>query len=227
MRILFYTYFINLSFGIRTALFTIRKRIHPPVQRPEKIGNFDQPRAFLCIVYLILNMVIPVNKRRFPTLFCICLILSILLAFRIIYSIKHFNEVYDNRAYIVAYFSLFIYLFIVTIISFLDYMKTVFDKNASLTVTAYGINDNLSIFSVGDINWSEIIDIKISNALNTDFLIIIVKDPQSFINRKNRLKQRPLKSFLKRFGSPIAISQKRIDYNLTELKDVLTRAMHK
>lgn len=58
-------------------------------------------------------------------------------------------------------------------------------------------------------------------ALNTNFLVIEVKNPESFINMKSKLKQRTLKSFFKKFGSPIVISQKRVDIDLNELKEKL------
>ena len=102
-----------------------------------------------------------------------------------------------------------------------------FDKSAVLTISENGINDNLSIFSVGNIAWTDITDIKITTAIQTNFLVIGVTDPQSFIDRKSKLKQRPLKSFLKKFGSPIVISQKRIDYDLTDLKEILRRTQPK
>jgi hypothetical protein len=57
--------------------------------------------------------------------------------------------------------------------------------------------------------------------LKTDFLVIEVTNPQSYIATKNRLTQKTLKSLFKKFGSPIAISQKRVNYKLTGLKDLM------
>lgn len=114
-----------------------------------------------------------------------------------------------------------------TVIAFLEYLKTRFDNSAVFTISDNGINDNLSIFSVGNISWTDITDIKIITALRTNFLVIGVANPQSYIDRKSKLKQRTLKSFLKKFGSPVVISQKRVDYDLNKLKEKLTQARPK
>ena len=173
-------------------------------------------------------MTIPANKKRFPIVFLGGLIVSVLLFILIVDTVKHFNdEGYNNSIYLGAFIGLSVWVLALTIFAFLEYIKTVFDKNAVLTISENGINDNLSIFSVGNISWTDITDIKIKTALKTDFLVIGVTYPQSFIDKNSKLKQRPLKSFLKKFGSPIVISQKRIDYNLTDLKEILLRTQPK
>ena len=173
-------------------------------------------------------MTIPTNKKRFPIAFLIGLTVSSLLILLIINTINHFNDKdYYSGIYLVSYIILSIWILALTIFAFLDYLKTMFDKTAVLTINENGINDNLSIFSVGNISWTDITGIKIITALRTNFLVIEVTDPQSFIDRKIKLKQRTLKSFSKRFGSPIVISQKRIEYDLVELKEILIRTKNK
>ncbi len=169
-------------------------------------------------------MTIPVNRKRFPIVMLGGLLLSFLFIFFLIDPLKHFNdEGYDNSIYLGVLIGASLTIFAVTILSTLEYLKTLFDKNAALTITDEGINDNLSIFSVGDISWTEITDIKVMTALKTNFLVVGVTNPQSFIDRKSIFKRRTLKKFLKKFGSPIVISQKRVDYNLNDLKNILIR----
>lgn len=167
-------------------------------------------------------MTIQVNRKRFPTIFIIGLLGSILLTFLIISTLKNFDDNgYVNRINLGAYIGLLIVVLALTIITFLEFLKTRFGKSTELTISENGIYDNLSIFSVGNINWKDISDIKVVKALNTNFLVIEVKNPESFINMKSKLKQRTLKSFFKKFGSPIVISQKRVDIDLNELKEKL------
>jgi hypothetical protein len=173
-------------------------------------------------------MTIPANKKRIPIVLLCGLIVSVLLIVLIVDTVKHFkDEGYNNSIYLGSLIGLSIYVMPLTIFSFLDYIKPMFDKNAVLTISEKGIKDNLSIFSVGDISWTDITDINITSALKTDFLVIGVTNPQLFIDRKSKLKQRPLKSFQKKFGSPIVISQKRVDYKLTDLKDILINTKSK
>lgn len=169
-------------------------------------------------------MTIPASKRRFPIVLLGGLAVSAVLILAIVNLLKHFNEdLYNNGIYLAGYIGLCIWILTLTMFAFLEYIKTIFDKNAVLIISDDGIYDNLSIFSVGNIGWMDITEIKVTTALKTKLLIIGVTDPQSFIDRKGRFKQRTLKSFLKKFGSPIVISQKRIDYDLMELKEILLR----
>ena len=193
------------------------------LQKPTKLlKNVSQDTFKICF------MTIPVNKKRFPIVFLIGLIVSVLLIILIVDTVKHFHDKgYDNSIYLGAFIGLSIWILGLTIFAFLEFIKTMFDKSAMLTISDNGINDNLSIFSVGNINWTDISDIKITTVLKVNFLVIGVTDPQSFIDRKSKLKQRTLKSFLKKFGSPIVITQKRIDYDLTDLKEILLRTQPK
>ena len=173
-------------------------------------------------------MTISTNRKRLPIAFILGLLVSTLLILLIVDTIKYFEDQGYNRIILIGtLIGLLFWILIYTILSFLDYTKTTFDKDAALTITDDGINDNLSIFSVGNITWTEITDVKIATALKTNFLVIGVTNPQSFIERKSKFKQRPLKSFLKKFGSPIVISQKRIDYDLTDLKEILIKTKPK
>ncbi|MEP6676902.1 MAG: STM3941 family protein [Ferruginibacter sp.] len=167
-------------------------------------------------------MTIPANRKRFPVVFVSGLLASVLLILLIIDTLKHFNDKgHADSILIGAYIGLTFWVVILTVIALLEYIKTTFSKQAVLIITDKGIHDNLSIFSVGDISWAEITDLRIVKLLRTDFLVISVTNPQSFIHRISKLKQRPLKSYLKKFGSPIVISQRRINYNLEDLKEIL------
>src|SRR4051794_2546927 len=111
-------------------------------------------------------MIIPANRKRFPIVFIIGMIVSTLLILLIIDTIRYYNgDGFKDSIMIGAYIGLLFWAITFTIYSFLEYRKTTFDKNAVLTITDNGITDNLSIFSVGNISWAEITDIKITTAL--------------------------------------------------------------
>jgi hypothetical protein len=63
--------------------------------------------------------------------------------------------------------------------------------------------------------------VEVRQALKTNFLIIQVHNPDSIISRQRKWKQRTLKGFQKKFGSPVVISQKRIEDKVEAIKDVL------
>jgi hypothetical protein len=168
-------------------------------------------------------MTIPANRNRFPILLILGLISSAILIIVLINAIKHFNEDgYNSAIFVGAYSGLLYWAIRLMCISFIEYYKTTFDKNAVLTISENGIDDNLSIFSVGKVGWPEITNVTITNLYKTDFLIIKVADPESLIERRTGYKQRILKGYIKRFGSPIVISQKRVNFKLADLKDILS-----
>ena len=117
-------------------------------------------------------MIIPANKKRFPIVFLGGLIVSVLLIMLIADTVKHFNdEGYYNSIYLGTFIGLSIWILALTTLAFLEYIKTIFNKKAVLTISGNGINDNLSIFSVGNISWADITDIKIITVLKTKFLV--------------------------------------------------------
>jgi|GEM_PF-2201151 len=167
-------------------------------------------------------MKIPINKKRFPLFLVIGILLWILLKRFAANPRSYFDNTYD---FVIFYWIVGIALWAAffTIIGLLDIAKTLFDKNAGLTIEEDGIYDNLTIWSVGKIHWTDIAAIKIVSALNTDFLVIEVADPQSFIGDKNKIQRWVLKSFQKKFNSPIVISQRRINYDVYKLMEELQK----
>jgi hypothetical protein len=162
-------------------------------------------------------LIIEANKRKFPFSLIIGIIISVLLVYAII-SHKNDSGV-DGFMYIVNYLFLSVFAIGFTLIAFADYLKTLFDKKAVLTITEYGINDRLGIFSCGEISWAEVNDIKIINVLQRNLIIVILSNPTEIIEKQNKFKQWALKSLLKKFGSPMVIFERKIDFDLQELRN--------
>ncbi len=170
-------------------------------------------------------MIVPVNKKRVPVALIIGLALLVLLIFLVIEPLKKFNEEgFHDEFYLGSIIGALLSISILTILSALDYVKILFDKNAGLEITDKGIIDNLSIFSVGEISWQEITEIKVATTIKVSVLTISVKNPQVFCSRINFLKRVAIKRLIKKFGTPVFISQTRVDYNLNDLKDLLIKA---
>lgn len=90
-----------------------------------------------------------------------------------------------------------------------------------LQISDKGLNDNLSIFSCGEISWSDISGVEILKAIKADFLVVELFDTEKFLSDKNFVQRYVLKKYIKKWGSPIIISEKRVDYNLNELKHII------
>jgi len=111
--------------------------------------------------------------------------------------------------------SVFLYY---AVIAFIEYLKTKFDKDAMLTISDYGIDDNLSIFSCGKIPWVDIKGATILKVAKTEFLVVNLHNNEKYLSDKNFIQKRVLRGFIKKSGSPVLISQYRVDYNLNDIK---------
>lgn len=173
-----------------------------------------------------MNIIVSIKRNRFPIVFAVSFLLTILFTLNLINSKTEnmymdglFNWIFNSMILLVP--------LSYTIISLSEYIKTKFDKKASLIIADNGINDNLSIFSCGNISWTEISDVKTATVLKTNFLVVLLTNPVSFIEKQNIFKRKILKSYFKKFGSPIVVSQKRINYDVNDLKAVLLEAKRK
>lgn len=164
-----------------------------------------------------MNVTIKTNKKRIPTVFIASLAVSCIFFLGLISD--HQGNPWFN--YLPLYVFVLGYAVMVTVVSLADYLKTLFDRNAKLTITDGELFDNLSIFSCGKISYDDISDVEIKTAFNTDLLIIRLYDSNKYLNNQNSFKRYFLKLNVRKWGSPLVISEKRIEFNLEELKEII------
>ena len=166
------------------------------------------------------NIKIPVNRKRFPVLLVVGLFFTVLIMtlLRLGGNVDPAEELTKR---VIDSVILLIPLFY-TCSALVEYMKTLFDKDAALFVSEKGIDDNLSVFSCGEISWSEISGVEIVQLLNMEILVVKLANPMDVINRQSILKRWILRRYVRQGRSPIMISEKKIDYNLHDLKNILT-----
>lgn len=96
------------------------------------------------------------------------------------------------------------------------------DKKPGLTINRQGITDNSSGVSAGLIPWTDIQEIKISKVMNQKFLMLIVKNPEYYLNKvTNPLKRSAMKMNYTFYGSPISISSNALQTNFNNLYKLL------
>ncbi|MBN9384290.1 MAG: hypothetical protein J0H74_26295 [Chitinophagaceae bacterium] len=167
-----------------------------------------------------MNISIPINRKRFPFAVVAYLLVTVLFVFNLLYRWDAIEGASGPTDWILRIIPIGFALFM-TIISLADYIKTLFDKNASLSISERGIDDNLSLFSCGEIPWNEILGAEIIKVFKTDMLIVHILDKEKYIARQKPIARLVLKRLLRKWGSPVVISAKRIDYDLQELKEVI------
>lgn len=91
-----------------------------------------------------------------------------------------------------------------------------------LTINEKGIIDNASGISGGLILWEDIIDIEKTTVVNQEFLKIVTRNPQLYIDRqKSVFKKKAMLLNYKSYGSPIFISANALQVNFETLFEII------
>jgi hypothetical protein len=164
-----------------------------------------------------MDIIVTTNKKRIPIAFLIGLLASIIFYM----AISNNHDDVPWYYYLPAYIVLFIYAFIFTLITLFEYVRTMLDKNAILKISNEELYDNLGIFSCGKISWSDLTNVEIVEAYKANFLVVKLSHNSKYMHDKNFIQRYVLNKWIKKWGSPIVISEKRINYNLYKLKDII------
>jgi len=107
-------------------------------------------------------------------------------------------------------------------------LKKLQDNKFGLIVDKTGITDNASGISAGHIPWSDIKEITTSQVMNQKFLMILVSNPNDYIDRQtNVIKRKGAELNYQNYGSPISISTNSLKCNFDELKNILQTQLDK
>lgn len=95
-----------------------------------------------------------------------------------------------------------------------------------LIIDQHGITDNSTGINVGFIPWGDIITLKeAKNFLNYKLIVLIVRNPDEYINKSGWISQGGLQAQYKQFGSPIVISAGNLEYDTEELITMLNKRL--
>ncbi len=170
------------------------------------------------------NIVIPARRSRIPVPFFIGIFASAFFLFLFITDDRSLPFFYLRAFYLV----LLGYSCTISIISLLDYLKTIFDKNASLVLSDKTLEDHLSILSCGSIPWEDVsgVTIKKSKRFDLHFLVVTLTDDNKYLKNKNPVLRFVLKKYIRNFGGIMVISDKRIRYDIQKLKEDIFERFH-
>ncbi|MDO4436156.1 MAG: STM3941 family protein [Cardiobacteriaceae bacterium] len=101
-----------------------------------------------------------------------------------------------------------------------------FKRRAGLYLSAQGIDDATTLFSVGEISWAEIIGIRRGKVGNQRALLIDIRSPQQLIENKTNVLQRYiLRGHLRKSGTPVVVGEMSISAAFDELEEALNREL--
>jgi hypothetical protein len=102
-----------------------------------------------------------------------------------------------------------------------------FDKRAGLVIDESGITDNSNATSVGLIAWEDILSIETQQVASTKFLLIIVKNPEVYLERAKGIKRRLLKANMRYYGTPLSITSTSLNYDFDDLEKLVKSGLEK
>ena len=141
-----------------------------------------------------------------------------------IQSISSFRLFFNNPIYVYGFGFVSIAVFGILALFF---FRKLFDKKPGLIFTNSGIIDNASAVSAGFIPWSEVIGSEIFEMQRQKMLIIMVKDPEKYVDRGNAVQRTLNKANYKMCGSPITISANALKINFSELRALFDQYQRK
>ncbi|OIQ35199.1 MAG: hypothetical protein BM555_04150 [Crocinitomix sp. MedPE-SWsnd] len=96
--------------------------------------------------------------------------------------------------------------------------KKMNDGSAGLIINRTGINDSSSHIGLGQIKWSDIVEIKEEESVRTGLLLIVVKKNEKFLRQaKNSAISRLLRQNIRMYDTPVAIDPSYLDGSLKKI----------
>ncbi len=139
-------------------------------------------------------------------------------------SSRSFNLFLNNPIYVYGLGFLSIVIFGLLGLFF---FKKIFDSKPGLIFSNTGIVDNASAVAAGFIPWSEVAGYDVFEMNGQKMLIIMVQDPQKYVDRGNAVKRTLNQANLKMCGSPISISANALKINFSELRSIFDEYQRK
>jgi hypothetical protein len=176
-------------------------------------------------------VIIFVNKKQFPYNLFILIVITAYFAWNLL-QIQAEGNVFNgfNYIYYIFYSFLLVITLYRTILQGYNYLYAVFSEHSRLVIDDKGIDDRLTIYSLGQIDWTDVESIEKKNISFYNVLLIRLKNPEAFIEQQSGWKRRDLKRLKRKWGTPMIISQRIINYNLDELelemKDRFDKVLH-
>ncbi|HVU95397.1 MAG TPA: STM3941 family protein [Puia sp.] len=160
---------------------------------------------------------IPLNRKRFPYGAIILSYVTGVIVFWLVNGTIDSHIPFNLALSLVVLF----YFSQATCFSWADYWHNTFNKKASLILDDAGIEDQSSIYAVGRVAWQDIVGIEIRKRFGIDLLFIHLQDQDVYISRQVWWRRIALRRWRRRWGSPVIISQRRLAYDVHELKGLL------
>lgn len=105
-------------------------------------------------------------------------------------------------------------------------IRKLFDSRPGLIIDEQGLTDNSGGLSAGQILWQDIEDFKVLQIQRQRLILILVKNPQDYIDRQSNAWKRKLMAMnYRQYGTPISISTNGLKISFAELSEILEQQL--
>ena len=115
-------------------------------------------------------------------------------------------------------------IFIVVIIFFgftaLIYLKMILSTKPVISISEKGICDNVSF---GMIEWENVAGFRKVRVQKQDYILILLENPEKYIEKFNFFKQKWLNFNLKQYGTPVMIHTENLKIDQEELLNIVRK----
>ena len=127
----------------------------------------------------------------------------------------------ESRKYVPVFYDA---VFIVMIIFFgftaLIYLKMILSTKPVISISEKGICDNASF---GMIEWEDVAGFRKVRVQKQDYILILLENPEKYIEKFNFFKQKWLSLNLKQYGTPVMIHTGNLKINQKELLNMVRK----
>jgi hypothetical protein len=100
-------------------------------------------------------------------------------------------------------------------------LRKLFDPKPGLVLSSRGIEDHSSAVAAGFIPWGDITGFSVFQVHRTKMVIILVREPEKYIERGGAMKRALNRANMKMTGSPLSISAATLEIKFDELHQLL------
>ena len=127
----------------------------------------------------------------------------------------------ESRKYVPVFHDM---IFIVVIIFFgftaLIYLKMILSTKPVISISEKGICDNVSF---GMIEWEDVAGFRKVRVQKQDYILILLENPEKYIEKFNFFKQKWLNFNLKQYGTPVMIHTVNLKIDQEELLNIVRK----
>lgn len=105
-------------------------------------------------------------------------------------------------------------------------IRKLFDSRPGLIIDEQSLTDNSGGLSAGQILWQDIEDFKVLQIQRQRLILVLVKNPQDYIDRQSNAWKRKLMAMnYQQYGTPISISTNGLKISFAELLETLEQQL--